>query len=62
METVARIIEAFNFILPGGRWHLFEFCDLALYAIHANRAPTPSRNHADILAFHPSSNGSARTP
>ena len=31
MATVANTIEAFNFILPGGRWHLFEFCDLTLY-------------------------------
>lgn len=40
MDTVAQVIEAFNFILPGGRWHLFEFCDLALY-VRCNHLLSP---------------------
>ena len=31
MASVARLVEIFNFQVPGKRWHLFEFCDLSLY-------------------------------
>jgi hypothetical protein len=31
MTAVAQAIDAINFLLPGGRWHLLEFCDLSLY-------------------------------
>lgn len=33
MQDLPVLIDAVNFILPGGRWHLFEFCDLSLYAL-----------------------------
>ncbi len=32
MNTIASWIDIFNFELPFGRWQLFEFCDLDVYA------------------------------
>jgi len=28
MDMIATLLDSINFLLPGGRWHLFEFCDL----------------------------------
>jgi len=33
MASIAQLVEMVNFQFPGGRWQLFEVCDLSLYGI-----------------------------
>ncbi|KAK4902620.1 hypothetical protein LTR27_000558 [Elasticomyces elasticus] len=42
MNSIASLVDRFNFQVPFGRWHLFEFCDLHLYAtVHIkNKSPS----------------------
>ena len=32
-DTVTALVDAVNVKVPGGRWQLFEFCDLRMYVI-----------------------------
>lgn len=32
-DAVTALVDAFNVKVPGGRWQLFEFCDLRVYVI-----------------------------
>lgn len=42
MSIIARAVDAVNFLIPGRRWQLFEFCDLWMYATQ-DTLSTPSQ-------------------